>query len=58
MYDTISYRHRSDGAESTIGYAAHAGGAFAGFLVGINVLRNFKHASWEASILGPQNVLR
>jgi hypothetical protein len=42
-------RHSEGGSESTIGYAAHGGGALAGFLVGINLLRNFKHMRWEAS---------
>ncbi len=32
----------SDGADGSVGYAAHLGGAAAGFLVGMNVLRNFK----------------
>ncbi len=32
----------TDGTDSSVGYAAHLGGAAAGFLVGMNVLRNFK----------------
>ena len=28
-------------SHNTVAYAAHAGGALAGFLVGMNVLRNF-----------------
>ena len=38
----IVYRYIMHGHHENIGYAAHLGGAAVGFLVGMNVLRNFK----------------
>lgn len=36
--------------ETKVGYVAHLGGAVAGLLVGINVLRNLKKRRWEKVI--------
>jgi len=33
-----------------VGYAAHFGGALAGLLIGIHVLRNLKPQKWETII--------
>ena len=41
----FSVYHRyveSEPTSKSIGYAAHLGGAAAGFLVGMNVMRNFR----------------
>ena len=51
-YDVqTSYYHPccrySGTGDRTVGYAAHAGGSLAGVLVGINVVRNFRHKKWE-----------
>jgi len=42
---TIVSRHTSE--QVTVGYSAHIGGALAGFLVGVNLIRNFRHERWE-----------
>jgi len=42
----VNNRYSSTG-DGTVGYAAHAGGSLAGVLVGINVVRNFRHKKWE-----------
>jgi hypothetical protein len=39
----IDPRYSSDDSDSSIGYWAHIGGGAAGFLIGMNVLRNFEH---------------
>jgi len=43
---TIITRHTS-GEAVTVGYSAHIAGALAGFLVGVNLIRNFRHERWE-----------
>jgi len=43
---TIITRHTS-GEAITVGYSAHIAGALAGFLVGVNLIRNFRHERWE-----------
>ena len=40
------YHRYNDGMDESIGYAAHIGGAAAGFLIGMNVLRNLEHEVW------------
>lgn len=40
------FRYSGNGQDS-VGYAAHVGGCLAGFLVGINVIRNLRHKKWE-----------
>ena len=47
-----SYSHAS---KSSVGMAAHIGGAMGGFLVGINVVRNF-HAQVFTSMLIHRNI--
>ena len=47
-----SYSHVS---QSSVGMAAHIGGAMGGFLVGINVVRNF-HAQVFTSMLIHRNI--
>jgi len=42
----IYYRH-FEGIDTKVGYAAHIGGALAGLLVGVNVLRNLQVETWE-----------
>ena len=37
----IYQRYGTDDGDGSVGYAAHIGGAAAGFLIGMNVLRNF-----------------
>ena len=49
------YTGGDDGSHNTIAYAAHMGGAVAGFLVGMNALRNFhklvsSRRKWQLAI--------
>jgi membrane associated rhomboid family serine protease len=39
----IYHRYSDGGSNESVGYAAHLGGAAAGLLIGMNVLRNFVH---------------
>ena len=39
----IYHRYCSEESDQSIGYAAHLGGGAAGFLIGMNVLRNLEH---------------
>lgn len=43
----IYHRYVDNDGDGSIGYAAHLGGAGAGFLIGMNVLRNFHKKKWE-----------
>ena len=49
----IYSRYSDSGSSSNgndIGYSAHIGGAVAGFLVGMNILRNFYHKVNSSSV--------
>ena len=41
--------YNSEYTANSIGYSAHIGGAAAGFLVGMNILRNFHHKVYYES---------
>lgn len=43
----VVYQRLVQGKQTKVGYMAHLGGAVAGLLVGINVLRNLKQRRWE-----------
>ncbi|KAJ9576209.1 hypothetical protein L9F63_006942 [Diploptera punctata] len=47
---TAVYTRYVKGEHNQIGYAAHLGGALAGLLVGINVLRNLQVRPWEKKL--------
>ena len=49
------YECYSHASQSSVGMAAHIGGAMGGFLVGINVVRNF-HAQVFTSMLIHRNI--
>jgi len=37
----------SESSGGSVGYSAHIGGSLAGFLIGINIIRNLRHKKWE-----------
>ena len=43
IYNRYANSDNNNSQDNDIGYSAHIGGAAAGFLVGMNILRNFHH---------------